>query len=258
MKYKPTKEELISYLYDELSTEEMEKIEGYLNEHPEERRNLESLQETRMLLGEFEDEEMPQPMAFITPSKNEEWLYWRKYVAIAATLLLIITFGSLSGFKMVSSEQGMHIGFGEANLGLTEDQVAELIYQDRVLLLDYVNNNLEARQDSINNKFQMIQASLSNEDLMRQTFENEKEALLQEITALTDRMGSDYRGILREIVVNFSNNLETQRIEDLRNIQAAFTDLENASVNRQLDIEEALFNLSEKVNTIAANLSNKN
>lgn len=258
MKYKPTQEELISYLYDELSADKIEQIEVYLNENPEARRDLESLQETRMLIGEYDDEEMHEPMVFLNPTKNEEWLYWRKYVAIAATLLLVITFGTLSGFKVVNSDQGLHVGFGETNMGLTEEQVADLIYQDRVLLLDYVNNTLDARNDSINYKFNTLQASLTNEDLVRRTFENEKEALIQEISTLTDRLGENYRGILREIVVNFSNNIETQRIEDLRNIQAAFDALENATVNRQLDVEDALFNLSEKVNTIAASLSNKN
>ena len=258
MKYKPTQEELIAYLYGELPFEEIEKVEAYLKENPEAKRELESLQNTSMLMGELEDEEMPAPMAFLNPVKNEEWLYWRKYVAVAATLLLIIAFGSLSGFKMVQSDNGLHIGFGETPNGLTEQQVADMIYQDRVMLLDYVNSSLEARNDSINEKFGVLQASLTNEDLIRKTFEQEKEALIQDLTDLTNKLGADYRGILREIVVNFSNNIETQRIEDLRNIQAAFTDLENATVNRQMDMEDALFNLSERVNTIAANLSNKN
>lgn len=257
MKYKPTQEELIAYLYGELPFEEIEKIEAYLKENPEAKRELESLQNTSMLMSELEDEELPSQMAFLNPVKNEEWLYWRKYVAIAATLLLIITFGWLSGFKVVQSGEGLHIGFGEAQYGLTEQQVADMIYQDRVMLLDYVNTSLEARNDSINEKFGVLQASLTNDDLIRKTFEQEKETLIQDLTDLTNKLGSDYRGILREIVVNFSNNIETQRIEDLRNIQAAFTDLENATVNRQMDMEDALFNLSEKVNTIAANLSNK-
>ena len=79
---------------------------------------------------------------------------------------------------------------------------------------------------------------------------------MQEVSILTDKLGDDYRGILREIVVNFSNNIETQRIEDLRNIQAAFSALEDATVNRQIDMEEAIIDLTERVNAVAANLSN--
>jgi len=257
MKYKPTQEELIAYLYGELPSDEIEKIEAYLKENPEARRELESLQDTSMLMSELEDEEIPAQMAFLNPVKNEEWLYWRKYVAIAATLLLLVTFGALNGFKVVQSEEGLHVGFGETQYGLTEQQVADMIYQDRVMLLDYVNNSMEERNDSINLKFNALQASLTNEDVIRRTFDQEKEALIQDLTDLTNKLGTDYRGILREIVVNFSNNIETQRIEDLRNIQAAFNDLENATVNRQMDMEDAIVNLSEKVNTIAASLSNK-
>lgn len=257
MKYKPTQEELIAYLYGELPQQDLERVEEFLNKNPETRKELESLQQTSLLMAEYEDEELPEQMAFIQPQRNEEWLYWRKYVAVAATLLLIVTFGALSGFKVVNSEEGLHIGFGETQYGLTEQQVADMIYQDRVMMLDFMNTSLEARNDSINQKFNTLQASLNNEDMIRTAFEQEKQALIQDITDLTEKMGDNYRGILREIVVNFSNNIETQRIEDLRNIQAAFDGLENATVNRQLDIEDAIFNLSEKVNAIAASLSNR-
>lgn len=256
MKYKPTKEEMIAYLYGELPQEMMDKIEDYLNTHPEAKRELASLQDTRILIGEFEDEEMPQPLAFFNPTKNEEWIYWRKYVAIAATLLLVISFGWISGFKIDQTSDGLHLGFGETNYGLNEEQVAEMIYRDRVALLDYVNTSLEVRNDSIEERFNIIQASLSNDDLIKQTFETEKETLLQDLSDLTEKLGDDYRDILRQIVVNFSNNIESQRIDDLRNIQAAFDALEGATIDRQLNMEDALFNLSERVNAIAANLSN--
>ncbi|HEY9116301.1 MAG TPA: hypothetical protein VIN11_00665 [Roseivirga sp.] len=256
MKYKPTQEEMIAYLYGELPQEMMDKIEDYLNTHPEAKRELASLQDTRILMGDFEDEEMPQPLAFFNPTKNEEWIYWRKYVAIAATLLLVISFGWISGFKIDQTADGLHLGFGETNYGLNEEQVAEMIYRDRVALLDYVNTTLEVRNDSIEERFNIIQASLSNDDLIKQTFETEKETLLQDLSDLTEKLGDDYRDILRQIVVNFSNNIESQRIDDLRNIQAAFDALEGATIDRQLNMEDALFNLSERVNAIAANLSN--
>lgn len=256
MKYKPIDEELIAYLYSELSQEETERIESYLEENPEERKQLETLQETRMLMGDLEDEELPEQMAFVNPIKNEEWHYWRKYVAIAATLLLIISFGWISGFKVINGENGTSIGFGETQMGLTEDQVADLIYEDRIQLLEAVNDNLSIRNDSINQKFNAIQASLNNDDRIQQTFEAEKEALLNDISNLTEKLGDDYRDILREIVVSFSNNLEAQRIEDLRNIQAAFDSFEDASINRRMDVEDALYSLSERINTVAASLSN--
>lgn len=257
MKYKPKQEELTAYLYGELPQEMIEKIEEYLNNNLEAKHELESLQETRLLMNEFEDEEMPEPLVFFNPSKNEEWLYWRKYVAIAATLLLVMTFGWLSGFKVDNSSEGFHIGFGETIYGLNEEQVADMIYQDRMALLDYVNTSMDVRNDSINEQFNFLQASLTNEDLVKNALQAEKQILLNDLATLTEKLGDDYRDILRQIVVNFSNNIEAQRIEDLRNIQAAFDALEGATINRQLDMEDALFTLSEKIDAVAATLSNK-
>ena len=91
---------------------------------------------------------------------------------------------------------------------------------------------------------------------LKEAFNREREALLNELTVFSEKVGEDYREILHQIVLNFSNNLETQRIEDLRNIQAVFSALEDATVNRQIDMEEAIIDLTERVNAVAANLSN--
>ncbi|MEC7753528.1 anti-sigma factor family protein [Roseivirga thermotolerans] len=256
MNYKPTREMLIDYLYDELPEEEKQAIEAYLKEHPEERAKLEEMQETSLLFSELEDEEMPQPMAFITPSKNEEWLYWRKYVAVAATLLLVCAFAWLSNFRVEKTNDGWRMAFGPAQYGMSEEEVTDLIYQDRLMVLDYMNTSLRNRNDSINRKFSALQASLNDDTFLKEAFNREREALLNELTVFSEKVGEDYREILHQIVLNFSNNLETQRIEDLRNIQAAFSALEDATVNRQIDMEEAIIDLTERVNAVAANLSN--
>lgn len=256
MSYKPSKEELISYLYGEIEKELAEKIEAYLEANPEERKKLHELQETQLLLAEVEDEELSEPLGFIEPKTNEEWLYWRKYVAIAATLALILSFGWLSNFKIIHSDEGTSIGFGTPNFGMSEEQVSALIYEDRMMLLEAVNSDLAIRNDSIEQKFSMLQAQLTNEDELQQIFEREKRQLLQDVNLLTEQLGEDYRGLLREIVVSFSNNLESQRIEDLRSIQAAFDAYEEANLERQLNVEDALFNLSQRIEAVAANLPN--
>jgi predicted membrane chloride channel (bestrophin family) len=82
--------------------------------------------------------------------------------------------------------------------------------------------------------------------------------LLQQMTNLNDRLTGNYRDVLKEIVVSFSNNWDNQRIEDLRNIQAAFSNLEDATITRQFNMEDALNILSEKVDIIAASTRNPN
>lgn len=246
----------MDYLYDEISPEKKAQIDDYIKSHPEVKEELQALEATRMVMADLSDEE-PESIPFIMPQTNSEWLYWRKYVAIAATILLIITAGWASGFSIQYNDDGLQMAFGDIQNGLTEQQVADIVNNDRQLMLNYMQAGLKSVQDSIGNEIQILQASMSSEEIIRKVFEQEKNTLMYQMASLNDKLGDNYREMLREIILNFSNNWDTQRIEDLRNIQAAFTNLEDATINKQLDLEDAILTLSEKVDIVAANNPNK-
>jgi hypothetical protein len=256
MKYKPTEEALMAYLYGELEGEQTGLVERYLEDNPEEKQKLKELSDTRLIFNELEDEELPGQLAFMAPLKNEEWLYWRKYVATAATLLLILTFGWLTGFKANYDEEGLYLGYGEVQRGVSEEQIADMLFENNASLASYLQENIKAGQDSLNFKIDAIQASNKNELMIESIFQRERDALITQMVGLNDKLSGDYRDILRQIVVNFSDNIETQRIDDLRGIQAAFTDLEDATIGKQFQLENALVDLEEKVNAVIANNSN--
>lgn len=246
----------MAYLYGELDEDQSDLVEAYLEENPEEKQKLKSLSDTRMIFNELEDEELPGQLAFMEPAKNEEWLYWRKYVAIAATLLLLLTFGWVTGFKVNYDEEGLYLGYGEVQRGISEEQIADMIFENNASLAAYLEENMKVSQDSLNLKIDAIQANNNSEILIQNIFDREKDELINQMVGLNDKLSGDYRDILRQIVVNFSNNIETQRIEDLRGIQAAFTELEDATIGKQFQLENALVDLEEKVNTVIANNSN--
>jgi hypothetical protein len=258
MSYKPTNEELMAFLYDEIEPDLRVKIEAYLSGNPKAKAELEGLETTRIFFSELDDEPLPDSIPLLISEVNKEWIYWRKYLAIAATLLLVISFGWLSGFNIQSNENGVQIAFGEIQNGLTERQVAALIDQDRQLMLDYMTNNLKSVKDSLDFDIQVLQANYNSQDLVRNIFNQEKDLLIDQMASLNERLSGNYREVLREIVVNFSNNWDNQRIEDLRNIQAAFTNLEEATITRQFNMEEALNVLANRVDVIAANNRNPN
>lgn len=257
MKYKPTEETLMAYLYGELDEDQSGLVERYLEEHPEEKQKLKELSDTRLIFNELEDEELPGQLAFMAPVKNEEWLYWRKYVAIAASLLLMLTFGWITEFKINYDEDGLYLGYGEIRKGISEETIADMIFENNVSLAAYLDNNMRISQDSLNLKIEAVQANNSNEIIIQNIFDQEKNALINQMVNLNDKLSGDYRDLLRQLVVNFSNNIESQRIEDLRSIQAAFTDLEDATIGRQFQLENAFADLEEKVNAVIANNPNK-
>ena len=256
MKYKPTEAILIAYLYGDLDQEQSFQVEAYLEANPEEKSKLEGLSDTRMIFNELEDEEVPSQLAFMAPIKNEEWLYWRRYVGIAATLLVILTFGWITGFKVNYGDNGLFLGYGEVQNGLTEEQVASMIYDNNESISTYMEESLRISQDSVDIKFKILQANNDSEANIKKIFDEEKGALINQMVALNNKLSGDYRELMRQIVVNFSNNIETQRIDDLKSIQAAFTDLEDATIGKQFELENALSQLDEKINTVAANNSN--
>jgi hypothetical protein len=260
MSYKPTHEDLVAYLYGESDESVKAQIEIYLKEHPEARKELEELEEARVVLGQWEDEEVPQLPGFIQPYENSEWLYWRKYVGIAASILLIVTVGWLTRFNISYDDQGFRAGFTATNNGLSIEEVDALLAKERENILSELDNQLGVLQADINDNKSSIDSNLERINLQPQDDLNrlneQKEQILAKMNQLSNELTEGYRNVFKELVVSFSNNYETQRIKDLSNVQAAFNDLEDAISSKQEVLEEALYNLSVEVDALAPNNNN--
>ena len=89
MSYKVDESTLMAYLYDELSAEEKQKVEAYLNENESARKELEALQEARWVMGKIKEREVEVPhFTFDQPgvvvgSESARW--WKFPMGIAAS-----------------------------------------------------------------------------------------------------------------------------------------------------------------------------
>ena len=255
MSYKPTQEELMAYLYGEADESNRAQIEQYLKEHPEANATLEEMEETRVVLSQWEDEEVPLIPGFMQPHENSEWLYWRKYVAIAATLLLVIGFGWASGFQAGYQNGAFQVSFGDAQPAISMDEVNQMLAEQQQDLLSQMMN----LQESMGGELEEVRAmsNANNESLQNiqsiDLMSEQKREFLSEMNQLSNKMTEDYREIFRELVVSFSNNYEDQRIQDLRKVESAFNDLQDAIGAKQEALEEALYNLSVEVDALAQN-----
>lgn len=261
MSYKPTNEDLTAYLYGELDESTRAQLDQYFKEHPEARTQITEMEETRVLMSQWEDEEVPVMPGFIQPHENSEWLYWRKYVATAACILLIITLGSASKFNISYGEDGFHAGFTPPADGLSMDEVADLLAKERENILAEVNDDMQGLQAGINDNRTSIETSMDRfnelpEDQINNLLGEQKQQIVAEMNLLSNKLTEDYREVFRQLVVSFSNNFETQRIQDLRNVEAAFNDLEDAITSKQEVFEEALYNLSVEVDALTPNNNN--
>lgn len=255
MSYKLTDEQLMAYLYGALSIEEAQEAEKYLKEHPEEKAKLASFNQTRLLMNELEDEDLPGPLVLTTPGQNKNRLgYWRPYLGVAATLLLIMSFAWLTGFGISNDKNGFRMGYQDVQYGLSSNEVAQLIDKDRKATLEQIRSMMATGQDSLYQDLRMVEASLTEQPQL--FYQQEKEALMNDMLTLSDGLSANYRELMRELVVNFSNNYQSQRIQDLQNIQAAFNDLEDATISNQLNVEDELIRLSDRLDAVIANLNN--
>lgn len=256
MSFKPTDEALIAYLYGEASAEEMAQIAEYLEAHPKEKERLQALNDTRMVLGQLDDEPLSGNIAIDLPVRGKsEWAYWRPFVAVAASLLLLLTFAWQTNFGLSYTEDGFYIGYQEIDQGLSTDQVTALIQKEKQETIDQFMAYMREEKDTLNQKFDVLQASINEQPPL--IYAAEKQALIDDMMGLSNQLSANYRDILRTLVVNFSNNFEDQRIEDLQNIQAAFNELEDATIGNQLDIEDELIRLSDRLDAVIASLNNK-
>jgi hypothetical protein len=258
MSYKPTNEDLVAYLYGELDEAAKVQLDQYFEAHPEARAELEEMEETRLVMSQWDDEEIPVNPGFIQPYENSEWLYWRKYVAIAATLLLIITFGWVSKFNISYDDQGFHAGFTAPPEGMSTEEVTALLAQERQSILNEVGFGMNDLQAKINDNRSFMQVNLDRinelpDDQINALLSEQKTQIMAEMNQLSNKLTEDYREVFRQLVVSFSNNFETQRIQDLRNVEAAFNNLEDAITSKQEVFEEALYNLSVEVNALTPN-----
>ena len=261
MSYKPTKEELIDYLYGEMKEEIRVKMEQYLETHPEAQQELETLQGAQMALNQWNDEEVPEPLHLTTQQKLSEWHYWRKFVAIAAILLIIMAFGWASGFQISYSDASFRAGFGTHQESMSEEEIQGLLAANKEEILRQLNTSINATRNNLDDQVHTIRATLINkidqlesatlsEEETYLAINHQKQELVAQMVQLNQRLVADYREIFNQLIVNFSDNWENRRIEDLREIQAAIVNLEDATANRQDEIEEALFNLSQEINMV--------
>src|SRR5690349_4701482 len=114
MSYKPDQHDWMAYLYGELEGAEKEKMEQYLLSDPHARKELEQYQQLRKMMGTVEDKEVIAPP--IVVSDNRQRFIWntpavRMVASIAASLLIIILVGKLTGTQISMSGNEFRLSF---------------------------------------------------------------------------------------------------------------------------------------------------
>jgi hypothetical protein len=261
MSYKPNENDLMAYLYGELENPYREAVEKYLFEHPEARMEMERLQQMRALLGQVKDKEVIAPPIFVGDNKARSFWnvpYFKTIASIAASLILVILVGRLSGMKVHYQERELRISFGSASeMRVTENpsSVASLSPEDvQAMINASLTQNNVAMQSSWKETQQQLdasitkslesnsrkidklvrEASVASQDQVRQFVSGMQTENLQLVKNYFKLSSDEQKKYIESLLIDFSKYLQQQRSDDLQLVQRRLNSLEqNTDVFKQ-------------------------
>lgn len=190
MSYKPDEATLISYLYGELDAKESEKVVQYFQQYPEALKQFHEMANTLDVMRTVDDKEVIAPTIFVGQYTGRPFwqsAYFKTSMSIAASFLLIIVAGKLSGLEVNYSSGELRISFGNkqaiqqeivqpTNL-LTQNQVQEMIDASLINNNSVIAANWNETQKKLDKSIKSSLAVNSQkiDDLMKSTSQASEE-----------------------------------------------------------------------------------
>lgn len=273
MSYKPDQHDWMAYLYGELEGAEKEKMEQYLLSDSHARKELEQYQQLRKMMGTVEDKEVIAPP--IVVGDNRQRFIWntpavRMVASIAASLLIIILVGKLTGTQISMSGNEFRLSFGDApknemvqpaTAGLSANEVQSMINES-------LNQNNIAMQASWKETQQKLDASIRSnlasnsgkiDKLVKEASNASQEQIRQFVSTLQNDnaevvknyfqlSSTEQKKYIEGLLVDFAKYLQQQRNDDLQLVQTQLKALEqNTDIFKQ-ETEQILTSIITTVN----------
>lgn len=263
MNYKPDEGTLMAYLYGELDAAETEKVEQYLQQHPQMREQLQQMNNVRKALSSLNDVEVIAPPVFVDHEQHSIpfWKagYFKITMGIAASFLFLLVAARLIGPEVTYSNGELRISFNDAPKNpvveqlLTANEVQQMINTSLVKNNETIATNWEESnqkiQESLNKNLttnsaridKLISvASLASQDQVR-TFvsglQQENMKLMQDYFKLSSK---DQQVYVENLLVDFTKYLNEQRKQDLILFQARLNNMEKNTDQFKQETEQIL------------------
>jgi hypothetical protein len=275
MSYKPNEKDWMAYLYGELEGEEKERFDQYLLQDPQARLELEKYKGLRNILSTVKDKEVIAPPIVLGDNKQRylwDAPYFKTIVSIAASLLIIILVGKLTGTSLSVSGNELKLTFGEPKVqspALQQNQAA-LTSQEVQQMIDasLENNNTALASEWKNNEAKLTASVRKNlelnsgkiDALVREASRASQNQIRDYVAGLqTENMqmvknyfqltSSEQKTYIENLLVDFSEYLQQQRNNDLQLVQMQMQNLEqNTNVFKQ-ETEQILSSIITSVGT---------
>ena len=270
-------EELMAYLYGEMSVGEKKQFEQYLSENPELAVEMKEMSLIKKVVGQVKDKEVIDPFFFGARGTGTTWQTARiignsilkPAIGLAASISLIIILGYFTGLH-VSTETGhLNIIFGQPaekeimqnDNYVNADQVTGIInmrlHEERAYQTDRVSNiekNFNVRFASdYQNQQQEINSILTenaaiNNQMITKFVKQLQQDNLEYLERYFELSNSAQQQYVEILLTEFSAYLESQREEDLRLIGTSLTDLKENQELQKMETNQVLVSILNTVN----------
>jgi small-conductance mechanosensitive channel len=264
MNYKPDEGMLMAYLYGELTATEAEKVQSYLQQHPEELKKLQGLGDLRTVISHIQDKEVIAPPIFMDDANVKPlWQsnYFKTVLSIAASLLLLMVAGKFLGTEISYSNGELAINFGGkkepvkeiVQPSLTEEKVKEMIQhslasnnevitanwtEDQKRLSQSIRQNLDQNSKKIDALMKgAADASQAQVRGFVASLQNENLKLMKDYFQLST---ADQKKYTEGLLVDFSEYLKEQRRQDLMILQTRVNSIEKNTDQFKQETEQIL------------------
>lgn len=258
-------QELMDYLYDEMTSVERREFEQKLSENPALQQEYEALSSVRQELDKLNDKEVMEPFKAMGRSRSTSWygssglrkvLVFRPVTAVAASLVFLMILGYLTNFSISLNEKGLLLGYGnqteksqEKFIGVKDVEaiVQQALNENNKMLTTRLTDS-ESLYDS---KFMAFETSLTKamnakekggvtKDDLQKFFtasENNNSELMRDYLKLTtDRQQAYFKTMLTQ----FNDFMQEQRSEDLTMIKNSLMDLKQSQNNQKQETDQLI------------------
>lgn len=269
MKYIPTEQEIIDYLYGEMSADDRKRMQQYLDKNPEKAEEIAGLNDTRVALGKYEDREVIAPDYPNEDSKSintKTVPYWKSIMAVAASIALLILIGFITDLKISYKNAQLTVAFGEVKneqpavdqqLATLQKMVADLSKKQlqpeatdqlKTEIIDYMQAQQKSQNQMIDRR--LAQFTKGGKEALDQYAQELKLSNATAINQYVANASLDQRAYLEDVLIDFTKYMEEQRIQDRKFYIDHLVDMKYESELKQQETEQLLSSIINKVNNI--------
>ncbi|MDZ7605751.1 MAG: hypothetical protein U5K79_09230 [Cyclobacteriaceae bacterium] len=273
MKNQEFNDELISYLYGEMSADERVAFEQKMVESPELKREYEALAEVRKELAGMDEMDIVAPVfsvsqekTKITPVRNT----WSRYIMkpifeVAASLTLLLVAGYLTDFQLSIVDGNISMGFNNkpaetVQQVLSEGEIRALMQEElsksnHELLATTQKSSVEidTRVGALEKSVKSIKANTAKSIVSKEELEQFfTMAETRNTDAMKEYMASatvQQQQYLKALFTEYNDYLQQQRQDDLTLIRSGFIEMKQSQSQQKLQTDQVLASLLSTVSS---------